>query len=127
LNILDVKNTGGKAIFHTKHKVLHVVPLWISKEMNFWFVLLIVKHPALNILHTHMYITPGNPLTHIMLLCSLNVEKNFLSWLRRSNYAAWKGWWAQICVWISATKTYASRRICQFHIGRIYLSHRIII
>jgi hypothetical protein len=27
LNILDVKNTGGKAIFHTKHKVLHVVPL----------------------------------------------------------------------------------------------------
>jgi hypothetical protein len=26
----------------------------------------------------------------------------------------------------SVTKTYASRRICQFHIGRIYLSHRIV-
>jgi hypothetical protein len=63
--------------------------------------------------------TPGNLLTHIILLFSLNIEKNFLLWLRRSKHAAWKGWWAKIYVWISVTKTYASRRICQFHIGRI--------
>jgi hypothetical protein len=35
--------------------------------------------------------TSGNLLTNINLLCYLNVEKNFLLWLRRSKLTAWKG------------------------------------
>ena len=72
-------------------------------------------------------ITAGNLLIHSIMFCSLNVEENFLFWLRRLKDIASEGRCVTVYDWISFTSNYANLRICQFHIGRIYLSYHTIL
>ena len=75
----------------------------------------------------HTKITAGNLLIHIILLCSLNVEENFLFWLRGVNNTASERCVYTFYVWISFMNNYVNLRTSQFHIGKIYLSYRIIL
>ena len=70
--------------------------------------------------------TAGNLLIHSILLCSLNVEESFLFWLRGVNNTASERYVCTVFVWISFINKYVNLRTCQFHIGKIYLSSRII-
>ena len=70
--------------------------------------------------------TAGNLLIHSILLCSLNIEKNFLFWLRGVNITASERYVCTFYVWISFMNNYVNIRTCQFHIGKIYLPHRNI-
>ena len=96
---------------------LNQVQLFLKHKLGFLFQISIC---------THLY-TAGNLLIHSIMFCSLNVEENFLFWLRRLKDIASGGRCVTIYVWISFTSNYANLRICQFHIGMIYLSYHTIL
>ena len=113
--------------FHSSH-AWNTLLLYCKIQQFFWEC--VIMHECNNYFsfpsQSSIYITAGNLLIHSILLCSLNVEENFLFWLRGVNNTASERYVCTLYAWISFINNYVSLRTCQFHIGKIYLSHRII-